>query len=783
MTSILQWIKKRLHDAAIFNPDVQDPPACILWPDRDRQWEAVVPRLQNELPELLLLGNYEPDRRTGPAIWLRCVIAGKNEDIVIPGNTTPILYLPGVSRQDLRAVENCPEHLKPLAELQYRGVIWSQINSKDWTILAFLKSDQGGLGLDVAQDNKAKNAMQLALYRLLDEDFELLKNRHLDKDFFNTLLTGGDPVRDLLQWLDQGDGFKDSREPNEWMGFVEVCKSQLAFSPDDDGVLIGAAKLAAHEGPWHPVWERYCEAPNRYPNIPLKIRQCRMPDLELFSNAQTHGSWPQWNENQENDLRKSLQATKDLPAHEARKRILKLDEQHRDRRKLVWAEIGDAQLALALKHLARLAEYTQNPIASGSAEDLVVSFNSYGWKADAAVLKALAYINNKENMAAVFTAIRAVYMPWIEDSALYVQKLFADVQYPDDMVSDHKAIYQKGGECILFVDGLRFDTAKRLLVLFDKNGLVASEKIFWTALPTVTATGKPAVSPVKSLIVGNELNTDFEPTIAESGQPLKGGYHFKKLLAENNWTVLDSSDLGDGEGLAWCEFGDIDHEGHQRGWKMVSMLEDHLKQILDQVEQLLNCGWKSIRIVTDHGWLLMPGGLPKTELPSILVENKWGRCAIVKEGASTEARTYPWYWNPNKSIALANGISCYKKGEEYAHGGLSLQECLVLEIVVTPGQSKESKAEIEITDVVWKGLRCKVAIEGETANLSLDIRSQPGNAATSLVMNINPIKASGVGSVVIDKEDSEDTEAFIVLINNEKDIIAQLKTTIGGDEH
>jgi len=54
-------------------------------------------------------------------------------------------------------------------ELQYRGTIWSQLNAKDWTILAFLKSDQGGLGLDVAQDNDTRKAMQLALYRLMDE--------------------------------------------------------------------------------------------------------------------------------------------------------------------------------------------------------------------------------------------------------------------------------------------------------------------------------------------------------------------------------------------------------------------------------------------------------------------------------------------------------------------------------------------------------------------------------------------------------------------------------------
>jgi hypothetical protein len=306
--------------------------------------------------------------------------------------------------------------------------------------------------------------------------------------------------------------------------------------------------------------------------------------------------------------------------------------------------------------------------------------------------------------------------------------------------------------------------------------------LVWSVLPTVTATCKPAVSPVKAFIVGDEVNTDFEPTVASTGQSLKGGYHFKKLLNENNWIVLDKSKLGDGNGSAWCEFGNIDHEGHQRGWKLALLLESYINEILDQIEQLFLSGWKTIWVVTDHGWLLMPGELPKTDLPNVLVENKWGRCAIVKEGAATDERTYPWYWNPNKNIALADGVSCYKKGEEYAHGGLSLQECLTLELTVTPGIEKKAEAMVEITDVVWKGLRCKVAVEGEVSNLSLDIRSHAGNPSTSVVMNANPIKESGIGSVVIDNEDFEGSEASIVLINDKNDIIAQLKTTVGGDE-
>jgi len=119
---LIEKLIPAVRSAAVYNPEVQIAPACILWPDRDRQWEAIIPRLQEELTELLVLGEYNTDKLTGPAIWLRCVLAGSNNDIALPKGRIPIIYLPGVSRQDLRAVESCPDNLKPLAELQYRGL-------------------------------------------------------------------------------------------------------------------------------------------------------------------------------------------------------------------------------------------------------------------------------------------------------------------------------------------------------------------------------------------------------------------------------------------------------------------------------------------------------------------------------------------------------------------------------------------------------------------------------------------------------------------------------------
>ncbi|APP76924.1 alkaline phosphatase [Xanthomonas vesicatoria ATCC 35937] len=778
---VIEHLVKTLRDSAIFNPEVQVAPSCILWPDKDRQWEAVIPRLQSELAELLVLGDYTPENRTGPAIWLRCVIAGKAPDVTLPADRVPVFYLPGVSRQDLRAIEDCPDLLKPLAELQYRGVIWSQANAKDWTIMAFLKSDQGGMGLDMAQDNDAKNAMQLALYRLLDEERELLKGKRLDKDYFNTLLTGGDPVRDLLQWLDLGEAFQTTRGANEWAAFVEVCKSQLAFNPQAEGVLAGASKLAMREGPWHSVWERYSEAPQRYPHIPNRIRQCKPPQLGIFdAPGEKLSGWPQWNEEQEKSLQHDLLALNHLPAHEARKRVLEIEKAHGPRRELVWAELGESPLALAVKHLALVAEVTKTSLAAGSVSDMQLGYASQGWRADDAMLLALACVDKAVDVEAVTSAIRAIYLPWLEESARYLQQVISGSVYPGGRIAEAPAFYRVDGECVLFVDGLRFDAARRLSATLEASGYQVAEAMTWAALPSVTATGKAAVSPVRSKISGSDHCDDFEPGVAATGQSLKGGYHLKKLLSADNWKVLDRTDNGDGHGNAWCEFGDIDSEGHVRGWKLAKHIDPLLGEIAERIAALLAAGWTRIKVVTDHGWLLMPGKLPTIQMSKDLTDNKWGRCASIKSGASTNERLYPWFWNPNQQFALADGVGCYGKSVDYNHGGLSLQECLTLELIVTRGANASVRQAAQVTDIAWRGLRCTVAADGQYASLLLDIRTRAGDPTTSVVVSIKPLKDNGAASVVVENEELQGFEAFLVLLSASGELVAEANTVIGG---
>jgi hypothetical protein len=240
--TVLGALVAAVRRAATHNPDVQARPAAILWPDHDRQWEKVAPVLRQVMPELLTLGEYDPDSRTGPAIWLKCMLARTLDAADWSEDTIPVVYLPGVGRLDLRALETCPKHLQPLAELQYRGAYWSQANQRDWSVLAFLKARDGGLELDVAQDAATLEAMLRALEKLADTTVADLRGRRLEAADFDQLLSS-DPARDVPA-LARRSSWREGTLGNGRLGRIPaVCRSQLDLDPETDGELSGAERL------------------------------------------------------------------------------------------------------------------------------------------------------------------------------------------------------------------------------------------------------------------------------------------------------------------------------------------------------------------------------------------------------------------------------------------------------------------------------------------------------------------------------------------------------------
>ena len=96
-------------------------------------------------------------------------------------------------------------------------------------------------------------------------------------------------------------------------------------------------------------------------------------------------------------------------------------------------------------------------------------------------------------------------------------------------------------------------------------------------------------------------------------------------MAQQGVEVLPADELnfaGRGDLGGWSEIGRLDELGHAMGMRLVSQFEIEVAAIIERICGLLNAGWQKVRVVTDHGWLLLPAGLPKVELPAYLVASR-----------------------------------------------------------------------------------------------------------------------------------------------------------------
>ncbi len=410
--TLLDQVEASVRQALTYNENAEVAPVALLWPDRDRQFVHAAEKLRSRLP-LLTLGELDTGIAQGPAYWLRCAVAG-TVATDLPAST-PVLYLPGVGRDDLRAIEECPRALAPLAELQYRGQWFAHPNGKDWTVRAFLGNRERGLGLDVAEDAATAEALLGAFGELLELPMRRLASQYMDADFLRRLLNP-DPVARLLEWLDDPAGFRSRTDAAQWNAFVGQCRKEFDFDPGVEGEVTGGRLLGQRQGGWAEVWRRFEQDPERYSGVEARLRKGR--PHELFTGPS--GSWPQDNQEAEESLRRALAELAGAPAGEARKAVERLWEEHRDRRNWVWARLDQAPLAFALEQIHRLAGLTTGG-PSGGVSDLARAFAERGWQADDAFLSALRAAPEAADRSAVAGAASALYRPWLDAHARALQ--------------------------------------------------------------------------------------------------------------------------------------------------------------------------------------------------------------------------------------------------------------------------------------------------------------------------------------------------------------------------
>jgi hypothetical protein len=758
--TVLSAVAEALRVAGRYNRDDKVAPTAVLWPDPDRTWLSLVPKLRTLLP-LAMLGGYDEDEQSGPAIWLRCLLGGT----VGPGPRDEpwVVYLPGVARPSLRAIESCAPELRPIAELQFRAAWWQQPNGTAWTPAVFLRSREG-LGLDLARDAATQRALDLALDELVQAAVDdLRERRRIDAGYLNSLLNR-DATKTLLDWLNDPEQTRGELGGKAWNAFLTQCRTDFGVNPEKDGELVVAERLGLRQGAWDGAWRRFEEAPRSYPRIPELLSRARPAQL-LFEYA---NSWPQDNEHAETALASALAGFDGATPAEARARIDKLELEHAARRQTVWAKLGQAELAVALTHVTRLAEMASGLPTARSVTDLTAWYADEGWRIDEAAMAAIAAVTDPAHRDAVSVALMSIYWPWLDGVARRFQEAAAE-GYPG-----MTGLAVKAGDCVVFVDGLRYDVGQALRAALARRGCDAGIVARLAPFPTVTGTGKPAVAPVTDPIIGGQ-----ELSAADIDGRALTGDTLRSYLRKANVQSFGPTETGDPSGKGWTAAADIDTTGHNLGRKLADRISREVEDVAARVYELLAAGWKRVLVVTDHGWILVPVSLPKNDLAEHLTVVRKARCArLTVTAQDVNLPTVPWTWDKSVRIVSPRGAASFQGGRMYEHGGLSPQECVIPLLTVTTGNSRSATGRID--QVKWLGMRCRIDTVDTPPGSVLDIRRNPGDAASSVVPSPQSARADSDTRLLVEDDVLVGVDAYVVLLSERGEVLAQVSTRVGG---
>lgn len=767
--NLLNKLIHSLINASKVNSNLHTPPSVVLWPDSESQWVAIIPELQKVLPHLIVLGDYDPEKKTGPAIWVKCMISGTLPEANWSKETVPVLYLPGISKSDLKQSAFGNTQLQPLAEYQYTGVIWPQGNGKEWTLTAYLQNKREGMGVSIAQDSTTREMLKKTLPIYFKDSEILFVRERVDHDYLSSIAFP-EFIPVLLKWICKGDAYICSFNKDQQDIFKQICHLRFGFEADYKNIKEIVAKFASRKNDWEQVWNYYINSPHKYPKVETWLRSLTPPQSTLWGDEDEISAFPQINEEKENELCGQLKKIPEMSIVDAVKFLLELQNIHSVRLNWVWSEMDLSPLANSLNWLAQLAKRCSEPFPSATLEEIENYYVNSGYLCDLQMRKAFSCAKTESHREVVRNVIGVIYKPWLENLTLKYQKLI------DNNTSLSKSDTPVDGSetFILFVDAFRYDVACEFLSSPPTNNYEYTIHHRRCALPSLTPTAKPAVSPVTEEISSTSSFNEFRPQF-KNGKDVAQAT-FKEVLAQKGFTFVNNSNDINSAGRHWQETGEIDKKGHEEQSGMIRRIPECLEKIYEIISIAFEKGISEIKIVTDHGWLLLPGGLPKENMPADLTETRWGRCALLKDGVKSTLLHQSWKWNKDIYIAFAPGISFFKNNQEYAHGGISLQECIVPVITIKNKNYKNTNARI--TSVKWVNLRCTIETEGAPDGFLIDIRTKYTDSSTSVVLS--PKKSVIANKCALAIDDGAESHSVAIVLMDQNGLIIDNKIGIVG---
>ncbi len=343
-----------------------------------------------------------------------------------------------------------------------------------------------------------------------------------------------------------------------------------------------------------------------------------------------------------------------------------------------------------------------------------------------------------------------------------------------------------GRRAVLVIDALRYDLAARLA-----ESLRASEPTLepWVAaIPPITSVGMTALLPIDASDVSAVVaKGKLELIHAKYGDLAVKSNRIKLLKAAvkgmhsmNLDELTEMTTAPDGSGTLVVFDRETDEIGHAVGSGLSKHIAPLLAALRTALSKLQAWGYSEIHIVTDHGFLTYPGGAKKDELPADAAIIKDKRYAFLKEDATSARKTLSFPLDDRLRLAFAAGVRSFTEGQEFLHGGLSLQELVVPHVAIhlaTPLQKMTVKLVEYPAEVAGNPVQLRVATylpeadekslfseEAQPRRVLIDLRRDAGDPESSVCMNARTLELGP------DKADT--IEKVTLFLNADKHLVA-----------
>ena len=249
---------------------------------------------------------------------------------------------------------------------------------------------------------------------------------------------------------------------------------------------------------------------------------------------------------------------------------------------------------------------------------------------------------------------------------------------------------------VLIIDALRFDLA---IDVAKQLGASAEVRPVSTTLPSTTPFGMTALLPLQPddvdvVVDAGKLHITHKghPKLeeregrknlirSEVGQGKTSRVDFTELE-----TVVSGAPVPETSQLVAFDYG-LDDKGHSPDAAgLPLMAQQYTKRIARAVERLHREGFSRVDVVTDHGFIFAPpdliDGLGRPSLPPVQAVSKQARYAVLAEGAKAQQlvrRALPF--DDRVQLGFPRGLRTLMKAGPYAHGGISLQECVIPHLI------------------------------------------------------------------------------------------------------